>query len=104
VRARPRIDDTQRDIIAALRAAGYLVQILASVGGGVPDLLVGCPWGELVLVEAKNRSGKGLKLTPAQEKWHAAWRRFPVFVAEDAFQALQLLQRRRDMLDRVGAV
>lgn len=104
MRARPRIDDTQRGIIDALRAAGYLVQILAAVGGGVPDLLVGCPWGELVLLEAKSRSGhRGLALTPAQEKWHMAWRRFPIFVAESGEQALGLLSRRRDMLDRVNS-
>lgn len=84
-------------MVAALRSVGYVVQPLATLGGGVPDLLVGCPWGELVLVECKNRAGKGRKLTPAQEAWHLAWRRFPICVAESAREALVWLEVRRSV-------
>jgi hypothetical protein len=38
-----RIDDNQRDIVTALERAGCTVQSLASLGEGVPDLLVGVP-------------------------------------------------------------
>lgn len=96
MRARAKTDGTQAAIVEALRAAGYLVQILATVGGGVPDLLVGCPWGELVLVECKNAAGRGRGLTPAQVAWHHAWRRHPVIVAGSASEALQWLQVHRN--------
>lgn len=96
MRARAKTDATQAAIVDALRAAGYLVQILATLGGGVPDLLVGCPWGELVLVEVKNPDGRGRALTPAQTAWHHAWRRQPVIVAGSALEAFQWLQVHRN--------
>ncbi len=93
---RPRTDATQGAIVDALRAAGYLVQVLAAVGGGVPDLLVGCPWGELVLIECKSVAGRrGRKLTPAQVAWHACWHRFPIVVALTPAEALAALNARR---------
>lgn len=97
MRARAKTDETQAAIVGALRAAGYLVQVLATVGGGVPDLLVGCPWGELVLLECKNPKGRGRGLTPAQTAWHQAWRRCPLCVAESAREALVWLEVRRSV-------
>lgn len=94
MRARAKTDATQVAIVEALRAAGYLVQVLATVGGGVPDLLVGCPSGELVLIECKNPDGRGRGLTPAQAAWHHAWRRCPLLVAESAREALGWLRAR----------
>jgi hypothetical protein len=97
MRARAKTDATQAAIVEALRAAGYLVQVLATVGGGVPDLLVGCPWGELVLVECKALKGKRAReLTPAQVVWHAAWRRVPICVALDAADVLRWTRARWD--------
>lgn len=65
-------DSTQRDIIAALRVAGCSVSIIGGANGntGVPDLLVGRDQRTFVL-EVKTAKGK---LSPAQERWHAAWR------------------------------
>lgn len=96
MRVRAKTDGTQAAIVEALRAAGYRVQILATVGGGCPDLLVGCPWGELVLVECKNPKGRGRELTPAQVAWHAAWRRYPICVAEGPGEVITWTERRRD--------
>lgn len=98
MRARAKTDTTQVSMVRALRAAGYLVQVLATVGGGVPDLLVGCPWGELVLIECKTpRSvATGLvHLTDAQKAWHQEWRRCPILIARSATEALALLGARR---------
>jgi hypothetical protein len=105
VRARAKTDATQAAIVTALRAAGYLVQILATVGGGVPDLLVGCPWGELVLVECKAPSPgrRRGELTPAQVAWHHAWRRHPVVVVGSALEAFQWLQAHRNSRERALA-
>lgn len=41
MRRAPRTDANQAEIVAALRTRGALVQSLAGVGAGVPDLLVG---------------------------------------------------------------
>lgn len=96
MRTRPKVDATQAAIVGALRAAGYLVQTLAALGGGVPDLLVGCPWGELVLVECKTPRGKRQgALTPAQVDWHLAWRRCPLCVGASAREVLGWLEARR---------
>lgn len=95
MRARAKTDGTQPGIVRDLRAAGYLVQIIATVGGGVPDLLVGCPWGELVLVECKDPGGKGVKLTPAQAEWHQRWHRVPLLVATTAAEVIRWTHARR---------
>ncbi len=70
-----KIDDNQAGIVKALRLAGASVQILASVGKGCPDLLVGFA-GKNLLLEAKDgdKSPSRRKLTPDQNNWHANWR------------------------------
>lgn len=69
-------DANQAEIVQALEQAGYSVEDLAPVGGGVPDLLVGgidrrtglpATW----IMEVKTRSGR---LNKRQKAWHAAWR------------------------------
>ena len=62
-------DANQSVIVDALRDHFYSVTILARVGSGVPDLLVGAR-GKNILLEVKN----GSKLTPEQIEWHATWR------------------------------
>lgn len=70
-----RIDENQPDIVKALYQAGCDVQTLAAVGKGCPDLLVSVG-GKNYLLEVKNPSKPKAdqKLTPAQVKWHKAWR------------------------------
>lgn len=67
-----KTDLNQLDIVNALRAAGCYVVDLSAVGRGVADLLVLAP-NEMrpVLMEVKNKAGRGDKLTPAQVKFHA---------------------------------
>lgn len=65
-----RVDRNQREIVAALRRVGASVQPLHTVGGGVPDLLVGFRGGNY-LIEVK--SEKGIH-SGDQVEWHGAWR------------------------------
>lgn len=69
-----RVDANQIGIVHALEGAGCSVTDLSAVGRGVPDLLVLAP-NELrpVLMEVKNKAGRGDTLTPAQVKFHAAY-------------------------------
>lgn len=71
-----KVDDNQAEIVKELRDAGYSVEILSSVGLGVPDLLIGgvCrisgeprTW----LMEVKGSRGK---LTKRQQEWRQSWR------------------------------
>lgn len=67
MRARPRIDANQPDIVKALRKMGAFVQSLAAVGDGCPDLLVGFR-GKTYLIEVKDGDKPPSKraLTPAE--------------------------------------
>ncbi len=74
MRHRPRIDANQQAIVKALRQAGASVQSLASIGLGVPDLLVGfC--GVNYLVEVKDGSAPPSRrlLTDAELDWQSRW-------------------------------
>ena len=104
-----RTDSNQREIVAALRKAGFSVCILSAAGhGGVagcPDLVVGGPsrdqdyqadthWANGAafnwLLEVKAPGGK---LTPDQYRWHAAWRGQVVVVrsVDDALRVVGVL-------------
>lgn len=74
MRRRGRTDGNHGEIVDALRAAGCTVQSLASLGCGVPDLLVGVA-GRNVLLEVKNgrKSPAHRRLTADESTWHAAW-------------------------------
>ena len=69
-----KIDANQNEIVKALRQIGCGVQSLASVGKGVPDLLVGFR-GVNFLIEVKDGSKpkSAQKLTPDQIEWHRNW-------------------------------
>lgn len=85
-----RVDAAQREIVAALRAAGAKVQSIASVGRGCPDLLVAHA-GRWYVMEVK---------TPGRARWTAserAWHKefgavAPVHVVGSAQEALAVLQ------------
>jgi len=63
------VDNVQPEIVKALRAIGASVQVLSSVGRGVPDLLVG--WRKKTfLLECKTGNGQ---LNTVQREWHAKW-------------------------------
>ncbi len=100
-----KIDDNQTEIVKALRSRGHLVQSLAAVGGGVPDLLVGAyrptkiaisleTPGIFVLLEVKDgrKAPSARKLNALEIAWHKAYAGWPVFVvecAEDAIVAVE---------------
>lgn len=71
-----KVDRNQSAIVDYLRKRGASVQILSTLGKGVPDLLVG--WqGDNYLFEVKVPKAKAQaagKLTDDQIKWHAQWR------------------------------
>ena len=76
MRRRARVDRNHTEIVSGLRAQGYLVLSLASLGQGVPDLLICDTSGALRLVEVKATHGQ---LTPDQQAFMAqGW---PVTVA-----------------------
>lgn len=79
-------DDTEPDILAALRAAGATVQQLS--GEGVPDLLVGYK-GRTFLMECKGPEGR---LTGAQVLWLAWWRGAPVAEVRSPHEAIAAIQ------------
>lgn len=88
MRRKARTDDNQADIVAGLRAVGATVQVLAAVGGGCPDLLVG--WrGKNYLLEVKDgrKAPSKRALTPDQVRWHRAWRG-SVLVVESVGEAI----------------
>jgi hypothetical protein len=65
------VDDNQSKIVKALRAEGWTVTHLHSVGKGCPDLIVGAKEKNF-LVEVKDGK-KAWKLTPDQVIWHYNW-------------------------------
>jgi hypothetical protein len=70
-----RIDANQREIVAALRAAGATVQSLADVGRGCPDLLVGYRGVNYVLeIKDGDKPKSAQRLTVAEVHWHYTWR------------------------------
>lgn len=93
MRRAARVDANQEQIVSALRAAGASVHSLASVGLGIPDLLVGYN-GFTVLMEIKdgNKPFSQQRLTPAQQKFHKEWTGGSIAVVNSAEGALRILR------------
>ena len=91
MRRAAKIDSNHIQVVSALRAAGASVQSLASVGKGVPDLLVAIR-GVNLLMEVKdgNKPKSAQKLTDDQLKWHGAWQG-PVCVVDGPEAALRMI-------------
>lgn len=69
-----RTDGNQSDIVDKLRRIGCSVQLLSSVGGGCPDLLLGyCNRTYLVEVKNPDVSESDRKKTADQIIWHRDW-------------------------------
>ena len=86
-----RVDATQAEIVAALRAAGCSVWVV-----GLPvDLLVGKS-GQTWLMECKTLTGKRkpkpAKYTDLQTGFMATWRGGPVVTVTDAEGALRAIR------------
>lgn len=96
MRRAARVDDNQGEIVAALRKAGCLVQSLAAIGSGCPDLIVGYR-AALILMELKDGSKppSARTLTPDQVKWHATAKEHDihVHVIESVEAALAVIEQ-----------
>ena len=96
MRKRGRVDETQTEVVAALRQVGATVQRLADVGAGVPDLLVGFR-NTTLLVEVKGlasvRKHPPTGLTEDQKEWHQGWNGAPVHIVRTAHEALEIIRR-----------
>ena len=91
MRRAARVDENQREIVAALRAAGATVEPLHFVGRGFPDILVGYR-GRNYLIEIKDgrKPPSRRRLTPDEQAWHERWRG-QVAVAESVEDALKII-------------
>jgi hypothetical protein len=88
-----RADGNQPEIVAALRAAGAVVQPLHTVGSGVPDLLVATKTRTFVMeIKDPTKPKSDRKLTPAQQKWHDMWigEKHVVETVEEALAVLNM--------------
>lgn len=92
MRRAARTDSNHAEVVDALRRCGASVQSLASVGGGVPDLLVGFR-GHTLLIEIKDgqKPPSERALTPDQVAWHSGWRGAQVWVITDVSEATAAL-------------
>ncbi len=87
-----RTDANQTAVVSALRAAGAFVRSLASVGDGMPDLIVGFRETTLLMeVKDGHKSPSARKLTPEQVKFHAEWTGGPLAVVDGPEAALRVL-------------
>lgn len=64
-----KVDGNHTAIVDALRQSGISAVSIASVGGGVPDILAGFR-NVTALLEVKM---PGEKLTTAEQEWHSRW-------------------------------
>jgi hypothetical protein len=88
-----RIDANQSKIVKELRALGAIVQSLADLGDGVPDLLVAFR-GRNWLFEVKDwrQPPSKRRLTPKEKQWHLSWATAgQVSVIETTEDALKVL-------------
>jgi Holliday junction resolvase len=88
-----RTDANHEAVVKALREAGATVQSLASVGKGVPDLLVGFK-SQTLLMEVKDSAKPASKrrLTEDQLQWHGSWRGGPLAIVDSPESALSMLR------------
>jgi Holliday junction resolvase len=88
---RGKIDNSQPAIVAALRKIGATVQILAAVGHGCPDLLVGFR-GRTLLIECKSTDtdfGRNRVLTEDEETWHCRWTGGELYTVQTPMEAIR---------------
>ncbi len=87
MRRAAKVDGNHSDIVTALRRCGCRVLSLATIGKGVPDLLVfKRSTGLLRLLEVKAKKGR---LTVAQLESFPQW---PVWVVRSVPEALEAME------------
>jgi len=96
MRRAAKLDANQPEIVEALIQAGCSVQSLASLGRGVPDLLVGRGGRNFVLeVKDPAQPPSKRKLTRDELLWFQRWRGHRIIV-ESVGDALAAVGLRRD--------
>lgn len=95
MRRASKVDDNHAAIVHTLRTCGAVVQSLAAIGRGCPDLLVSFR-GQNLLIEVKDgrKPPSQRRLTADQVAWHSAWPG-PVHVVECPEDALEVLGLRK---------
>lgn len=83
-----RTDPNQKDIVDALRKAGYTVTLLHQAGEGVPDLVA----GRHPIMRFLEVKVPGKKLNDRQKKFHGDWKGPPIGVVTSPEEALQFLR------------
>lgn len=86
-----KTDGNQAEIVNDLRAMGFSVESLASVGNGMPDIAVG--WDRLnwfFELKDPSRPKSSQKLNPLQVEFHNSWRG-QVAVVKDTWQLLRAI-------------
>ena len=93
MKKRGRVDANQKEIVGFLRAIpGVSVVSLASVGGGVPDILVGFRRRNYIFeIKDPDKIPSQRKLTKAQKEFHETWRG-QVAVAETFGEILETMK------------
>lgn len=98
MRRAANLDRNHAEVVTSLERAGMKVQSLASMGGGVPDLLVGFR-GLSCVLEIKDGtlppSARGL--TEAEKNWHATWPGHAVIVESAEAAVLAVIEHAREM-------
>ena len=82
-----KVDTNQKSIVEAIRKCGGSACSIASLGHGVPDLIVGYR-GQTVLVEVKHPK---TEMNPMQREWAAKWQGSPVCVVRSPEEVERLL-------------
>lgn len=87
-----KTDGNQKEVVGILREHNLSVLSLASVGRGCPDLLIGLPDGRNVLIELKDRRGRGARFTDHENRFLNTWQGecHVCFNADDALRVLGL--------------
>jgi hypothetical protein len=96
---RHRRDATHSEVVEMLKAFGFSVIDLSTVGGGVSDLLVGW-WGVTDMIEVKSTAEA--TYTPAQIELRKRWRGSPIVRIESAKQAEEWARRTRHARSRAS--
>lgn len=106
MRRAARTDSNHSEIVAALRSFGASVRSLASVGQGMPDLLVGIG-GRNVLLEVKDgaKPPSARRLTPDEQHFFDSWtgQVAKVESVDEALRAIGLATTIRRVQDESGA-
>lgn len=91
MRLKPRVDGNHAEIVRALRQVGCTVQILAGVGRGTPDLLVGFRSFNFLMELKDGHLAPSRKcLNEEEREWHAGWRG-QVAIVESVTDALRVI-------------